>query len=159
MTACALYHFRRIPTHPHEHNFTLGGGGGGGGGSKLASVNSKVKSESHEVLTPGKEVQLGEKPGPGVSKWRSSRILWLYSDLRSKNKMDAVTTRRLITAACVHHVKMEDKGMRSLEARALLVRKVASLCGCLRDMGVHCNSLDECFRAYNRQERPRKHGL
>lgn len=76
-----------------------------------------------------------------------------------QNKMDALTTRCLITAACVYHVKMEDKGMRSLEARALLVRKVASLCGCLRDMRVHCNSIDECCRAYNRQERPRKHAL
>lgn len=28
-----------------------------------------------------------------------------------KNKMDALTTRCLITAACVYHVKMEDKGM------------------------------------------------
>lgn len=76
-----------------------------------------------------------------------------------QNKMDGLTIQRLITVAYVYHVKMEDRGVQSLEARALLVRKVASLCGCLRDMGVQCNSIDECSRAYNRQERPRKHAL
>lgn len=60
----------------------------------------------------------------GVSKWRKGRILRFYLDLR-KNKMDALTTRCLIIAACVYHVKMEDKGMWSFESRALLVRKVA----------------------------------
>lgn len=73
--------------------------------------------------------------------------------------MDALTTRRLITAAYVYRVRKEDKDVQSLEARALLVRKVASFCGCLRDMGVQCNNIDECSRAYNRQERPRKHAL
>lgn len=39
--------------------------------------------------------------------------------------MDALTTWRLITAACVYHVTTGDEGVRSLESRALLVRKVA----------------------------------
>lgn len=57
--------------------------------------------------------------------------------------MDALVTRCLITAAYVYHVKIEDKGVQSLQGRVLLVRKVASVCGSLRDMGVHCNSVDE----------------
>lgn len=57
--------------------------------------------------------------------------------------MDALVTRSLITVAYVYHVKIEDKGVQSLRGRVLLVRKVASVCSCLRDMGVHCNSVDE----------------
>lgn len=60
-----------------------------------------------------------------------------------QNKMDALVARSLITVAYVYHVKIEDMGVQSLQPRVLLVRKEASVCGCLRDIGVHRNSIDE----------------
>jgi len=49
-----------------------------------------------------------------VAKWRKEKILQLSFE---QNKMDALTTRRLITAAYVYHVKMEDKAVQSFRGK------------------------------------------
>lgn len=63
---------------------------------------------SAETKRSGKRLR-----GIRVSKWRKGVRIPSSDLVFEQNKMDALTSRRLITAAYVHHVRMGDKGMRS----------------------------------------------